>query len=256
MDPEKNGGAGGGETEQQQSGDGGKGEPEADQTTPLRHQEANYAQNNFMARSTRIRMAASQMHQGGPAGVYALMCGTLCCSFIIAIAFLVLLNIVSVTSIIIGAVHLNDCPAQPHIPVMLIALGVIAFVIGIFDGMDRAKDRRASQGGGVVIEDADDIKKPSCYTCINSVLKTIQLVLFVYTCVIVYRIFSTVTYTPVEDLNEAAGQDNHYCNAVAYLFAFWFLTATLVVLGAVLIFLLCICICAGALLVAASTDPD
>jgi hypothetical protein len=245
MDPEKDGG---GEGEHEQSGGAGTGD--ADQTTPLRHQEANYGRNNFMARSTRIRLAASQVHQGGAAGVYAVMCGTLCCSLLVGIVFLVLLNIVSISSIIIGAVHLNDCPAQPNIPIMLIALGVIAFVIGIFDTMDRAKERRASEGGGVVIEDADDIKKPSCYTCINSVLKTMQLVLFVYTCVIVYRIFSTVTYTP--DGNLAAGEANHYCDAVVYLFAFWFLTATLVVLGAILVFLLCICICAGALLVAAS----
>jgi len=46
-------------------------------------------------------------------------------------------------------------------------------------------------------------------------------------CVIVYRIFSTVSYTRNESLG--AGEEDHYCHAVAYLFAFWFLTATLIV---------------------------
>src|SRR5271156_5083894 len=95
----------------------------------------------FIACSRRMRKAAAHS-RAGPPGLFALTCGTVCCSFILAIMLLCLLNIASIASIVVGALYLHECPAQPHIPVMLVAIGSIAVLICILDAFDRITDRR------------------------------------------------------------------------------------------------------------------
>jgi hypothetical protein len=156
-------------------------------------------------------------HSGRKFGDSVLRFWALCCSCLLGIAILVM----SIYAIVLGAQHQDDCPAEPNIPAMLIALNVISCVGGVFEVCGRMGSKALASTSG------SQGKSPGCCICINSILGLTYSALFVYTCVIVYRIYETVVFTPEEATAVAWAGAHHYCHQLVYLFTFWFVSILL-----------------------------
>jgi len=127
--------------------------------------------------------------------------------------------IIPLCMIIIGAVHLNDCPVEPSIPIFLIVGGSFSVLKYILNLGTASRSRRTNP-------DEPPPTHPGQYL-INCFL----CAWFITGCVWVYRI-----YPPV--LAEDQSDDPRYCNKLVYQFAFWLITSAYIFLG---LFTSCIC---------------
>jgi hypothetical protein len=163
---------------------------------------------------------------------------TLCCSLLCSLMIIAFFNILSVASIVIGSVyiHKTDCPAQPNIAPTLIATGVLAILLSLLEGRGRVLEAMREGMGG-----SENAEKPKdCFHWLTNFLRISKVVLFIYFCVIVYSLYSTVQYEPVAQ--DVQGQE-FYCNPTLYLFSFWVITLVFISIGSLLLFCCLFCCC-------------
>ncbi|XP_077597742.1 transmembrane protein 272 [Stigmatopora nigra] len=127
----------------------------------------------------------------------------------VLIAAKVLLCIVPIAHIVVGAVHLSDCPRQSYIPIYLVVVGVFLVLLVLSVCLPCAK--RAKEGP----------PNPTCHYCLgwNSLLSLILLCWFVAGNIWIYSIYKPNYWKNASDVGS-------YCHKEVYLFAFW--TTTLV----------------------------
>ncbi|XP_064489766.1 transmembrane protein 272-like [Ornithodoros turicata] len=150
--------------------------------------------------------------------VSAILCGSL-----IALILLLLFAALQIAGIVIGALHLNDCPVQKFIPIFLVAGGSVGMVNAILSGCKRLQESRD-----------DDSSSSTGLTCCTSIIQCFLIGWFIAGCVWVYG-----NYLP----NFDDRTDPKYCDKTLYYFAFSTLTASFAVGGFFIICGCCLAIC-------------
>ncbi|XP_073331723.1 transmembrane protein 272 [Pagrus major] len=151
---------------------------------------------------------------------------------VLAISKLVLC-VLPIAEIAIGAIHLNDCPRKPYIPIYLIVLGVFALVLALLSCLPCAQ------------EPEDGTTNPLYRVCAtwNSLISSFLFCWFICGNVWIYSI-----YKPNFDKTTTAMDP--YCDRTLYLFAFWITTLVYILFGVILVggclVLVCFCMCGRA----------
>ncbi|XP_029696696.1 uncharacterized protein isoform X3 [Takifugu rubripes] len=146
----------------------------------------------------------------------------------------VALCIMPVAQIAIGAVHLNNCPREPHIPIYLIVSGVFTLALALLSCLPCSRQAN------------DEPTNPLSRVCTawNSLTTLFLFCWFVAGNVWIYSI-----YEPNYDKTAA----DPYCNRTLYLFAFWTTTLVYILLGLFFVGGCCVLVCFCLL---GRADPD
>nr|XP_053654296.1 transmembrane protein 272-like [Cherax quadricarinatus] len=133
--------------------------------------------------------------------------------------------VIPVFMIIVGSLKMDECPAEPYIPIYLVVGGTFGVLKNLLGFQGRLRRPLAEEEGG----DSSDASTPwhrrlKFTGSINFFLS----VWFILGCVWVYRIYEP-SYTP---------SDRLYCDYSLYQFAFWLVTSVYIAVG-----LLTSCMC-------------
>ncbi|XP_070552909.1 transmembrane protein 272-like [Ptychodera flava] len=136
--------------------------------------------------------------------------------------FLVVVGIslsVPITMIVIGAIYKDQCPAEPYIPIFLIVSGtftIVATLLSIFAGM-------MYQCQLICCGDEDECATVhSCMLCFYGLIGIFMMAWFIAGNVWIYR-----THEP----NYYDVEADDYCHKTLYLFSFWLLNGTYILMG-------------------------
>lgn len=140
--------------------------------------------------------------------------------FTIMVAIMMLLP---VTTIVIGVLNLENCPAQRFIPIWLVVAGSVSALMQLVTVFIKIK----AKCSGV---EEEEVKQNRAYTCFNSLTGCFNLAWFIAGNVWVYGMY------PPDNTSDATGDD--YCDHTAYYFAFALITLVYVILA-----LVCCCAC-------------
>lgn len=168
--------------------------------------------------------------------------GSLCCSVLCNIVTLVVLNGLSVGSIVIGSLYLDKtyCPGQPNLAIALIAVGSVAILLSIFEGRSCIASASGERTTG-----------RDCYYFALIVLRLAKLSVFIYLCVLVFSLYPNVE--TIEPDRKGPDGVNYYCQPTLFFLAFWVVMVVLA-LGTVGVLIAC-CTCSmAALLIAGDND--
>lgn len=135
--------------------------------------------------------------------------------------FLGIMLAIPIAMIVMGATHLDDCPAERYIPIYLVVGGSFGVVRNLFSIFRRCLCQK---------KDEDQEEEKPRPNPIESVIDCFMFAWFIAGNVWVYRTkgdFST-------DNPEA----DDYCDPTLYWFAFWMITSVYIVMGCC-----CCCIC-------------
>eukprot|EP00057_Strongylocentrotus_purpuratus_P004531 XP_003728885.1 PREDICTED: uncharacterized protein LOC587628 isoform X2 [Strongylocentrotus purpuratus] len=157
-------------------------------------------------------------------------------TFIVTL-FMALMLAIPITMIAIGAVYLDDCPAERFIPIYLITMGVAYIVKSLVDLKGRAQRSRLPQ------EEQADFKPNKVEGGLSHLIGLFCSAFFIAGNVWIYRI-----YKPNTTLSSAAD----YCNPTLYYFAFWVTTVCYIIAA---FFCFCGC-CMGCLACCGATAND
>ncbi|XP_069563638.1 transmembrane protein 272 [Brachyistius frenatus] len=144
--------------------------------------------------------------------------------------------IIPIAQIAVGAVHLDDCPRQPYIPIYLIVAGVFSMFLTVLSCLPCTREH----------EDGTTNPLNRICTAWNSLTSFFLFCWFITGNVWIYSI-----YEP--NYNKNTTNVEPYCDKTLYLFAFWITTLIYILLGLFLAggccVLFCFCLCGRA-------DPD
>eukprot|EP00057_Strongylocentrotus_purpuratus_P000852 XP_001184829.2 PREDICTED: uncharacterized protein LOC754214 isoform X2 [Strongylocentrotus purpuratus] len=126
-------------------------------------------------------------------------------TFIVTL-FMALMLAIPITMVAIGAVYLDDCPAERFIPIYLITMGVAYIVKSLIDLKGRAQRSRLPQ------EEQADFKPNKVEGGLSHLIGLFCFAFFIAGNVWIYRI-----YKPNTTVSSAAD----YCHPMLYYFAFW-----------------------------------
>ncbi|XP_074598524.1 uncharacterized protein LOC141853176 [Brevipalpus obovatus] len=126
---------------------------------------------------------------------------------------------IPLTMILIGASHMDQCPAE-NIPIFLIVGGFVWVIKNILNFWSNC--RRASN-------DATEARLQEWYRKRDSWLNSFLFLWLIGGCVLVYRIYPPNLQDPT---------DATYCNKLVYYYAFWLVTLVFLVFG---LFMGCLC---------------
>lgn len=121
---------------------------------------------------------------------------------------------ISLALLIMGSIYKDDCKIQPNIPIYLIvagALGTVQHFIAIWtkylpkESQGRLKDYR------------------SCCVAIDSLMHLFLTIWFVLGCIWVYGVYNDVEYRDTTR--------DEYCHQTLYLFVFWILNFSFMILA-------------------------
>lgn len=132
-----------------------------------------------------------------------------------------------IAMIVIGALKLDDCPAEKFIPKWLLIMGCFGLLKNLL-----------SLGQQVFNKARDNNEKHASKNPIECILDLFLFAWFIAGSVWVYRTYSDVSY------HKEDGKD--YCDKLLYLFSFWSLTSSYILMA--LSCLCCICVCCVALI--------
>ncbi|XP_075968409.1 transmembrane protein 272-like [Anarhichas minor] len=153
--------------------------------------------------------------------------------FLLAACSKLVFCVIPVAQIIIGAIHLDDCPRQHYIPIYLIVAGVFGLVLAALSCQPSASTPE---------DGTPDLLSRVCTTW-NSLTSLFLFCWFIAGNVWIYSI-----YQP-NYIKNATSADP-YCDRTLYLFAFWTTTLVYILLGLFLVnglcVLLCCCLCCQA----------
>ncbi|XP_029183011.1 transmembrane protein 272-like isoform X3 [Acropora muricata] len=157
--------------------------------------------------------------------VVQLFAGTIGCT--IALSLLMALPIAMV---IMGAKYKDDCPVEPFIPIYLIVGGSFGMLKTIIVLCQRARTHE---------DDADIDEDQSMSTkFIDGVLN-----LFLFTWFIAGNIWVYSKYKP--NPIPLPSDPLNYCNPTLYMFAFWVITASYILMGSICFCICCLGVCAS-----------
>jgi len=181
----------------------------------------------LMRRSTRVFV--ERQPREGVAGNIA----TFCCSLIFSLILLAVVNALSIALIVVGIIYLDkeNCPGEANIAPVIIASGVLAIFLSIFEGRSRlqvAKD-------GQTVEE----KRDCCYWLLN-LTRLVKTGLFIYLCVLVFRLLPHVQYVPYRT---DPGMPNYFCNPNLFLFVYWTIILVFVISSFIILTFCCCCCC-------------
>jgi hypothetical protein len=172
--------------------------------------------------STFNRLKSVKDESSGPGDCFQKFVTVLCGSVIGTIAIGLVLA-VPLAMIIVGAIHLKDCPIERFIPIYLIVGGCFGVVQSLMTTSFRVRNQRKKK--------EEDNAKPHPA---SGIISCFLFAWFIAGSVWVYRIFHTVTMS-----NSA---DPTYCHAGTYWFTFVLITAGYVAMA----LSLCCCLSIGA----------
>lgn len=133
-------------------------------------------------------------------------------------------------SIFPGAKYKDDCPVEPFIPIYLIVGGSFGMLKTIIVLCQRARTHE---------DDADIDEDQSMSTkFIDGVLN-----LFLFTWFIAGNIWVYSKYRP--NPTPPPSDPLNYCNPTLYLFAFWVITASYILMGSICFCICCLGVCAS-----------
>ncbi|KAM4536670.1 transmembrane protein 272 [Odontesthes bonariensis] len=143
--------------------------------------------------------------------------------------------VMPIAQISIGAVHLNDCPRQPYIPIYLIVAGVFGLALAVLSCLPCAQELD------------DGTTNPLSRPCAawNSLTSFFLFCWFITGNVWIYSI-----YEP--NYNKTTTNVDPYCDKTVYLFAFWTTTLVYILIG-FFMFIGC-CLCCRSLVVPNPSD--
>ncbi|XP_051800088.1 transmembrane protein 272-like [Acanthochromis polyacanthus] len=141
-----------------------------------------------------------------------------------------------IAQIAIGAVHLEDCPRQPYIPIYLIVVGVFGLVLSLLSCLPCAKKP----------EDGTTNPLNRICTAWNSLTSCFLFCWFITGNVWIYSI-----YQP--NYNRNTTHVEPYCDKTLYLFAFWTTTLVYILLCLFLFGGCCVLFC---FFLCGRADPD
>ncbi|XP_056883432.1 transmembrane protein 272-like [Takifugu flavidus] len=138
----------------------------------------------------------------------------------------VALCIMPVTQIAIGAVHLDDCPREPYIPIYLIVSGVFSLALALLSCLPCSRQAN------------DEPTNPLSRVCTawNSLTTFFLFCWFVVGYVWIYSI-----YEP--NYNKTATAVDPYCDRTLYLFALGTTALVFILLGLVCVVGCCVLVC-------------
>ncbi|XP_070554016.1 transmembrane protein 272-like [Ptychodera flava] len=130
---------------------------------------------------------------------------------------------IPIAMIVIGSIYLDDCPAEKNIPIYLIVCGVftiLSYLLSVCLGKSRGKKDENAEGEGDAAGKGGAVT--GCAGCISCLIGPFLFAWFIAGNVWIYR-----TYEPsYDDVNAA-----DYCNKTLYLFSFWLLNVTYILIG-------------------------
>ncbi|XP_070552895.1 transmembrane protein 272-like [Ptychodera flava] len=182
---------------------------------------------------TRVKMAKQQ--SAGPKELTNSICEIIFGSALLLLGCLITSAVgmaIPIAMIIIGSIYKDDCRAEPYIPLYLIVSGAFSIAFFFLSACAGDKKRRLVTDGG---ED-DDSSSYSCAKFLSSLISLFLLAWFIAGNVWIYG-----TYEPDYSNTEA----DDYCHKTLYLFSFWLMNATYILLGLTCCLgcLACICAC-------------
>ncbi|XP_067663619.1 transmembrane protein 272-like [Haliotis asinina] len=143
-----------------------------------------------------------------------LLAGTIGCTILIG-----LFMAIPVAMIVMGSIHLDNCPAERYIPIYLIVAGSVWSLQSIISLGKRCCSQKSEETEG-----EEEKKKTNPF---EAILNTFMFSWFIAGNVWVYRTYGHF------DSDPASG---NYCDHTLYWFAFWLITATYIMFGS-----LCCC---------------
>jgi len=153
-----------------------------------------------------------------------LLLGTIGCTVACSITV-----VIPVCMIIIGSLHVNDCPIEPNIPLFLIVGGSFSVLKYILNLGSVGKNRRQRQR----TQDGQPPPPPPTHPG-QYLINCFLCAWFITGCVWVYRVYPPV----LEDTQVGDPNYSRYCHVLVYNFAFWLITSAYIFLG---LFTSCIC---------------
>ncbi|XP_046579441.1 transmembrane protein 272-like [Haliotis rubra] len=131
-------------------------------------------------------------------------------------------TILPIAMISVGAIHIDDCPAQKYICIYLIVAGAFAILV---TGVRYLESMCCSSNSGT---------PPLPILVVNGVLGLFLLSWFIAGNVWVYGLYGK--YNPTDKTAD------NYCKELVYVFAFWIITTGYILLG-VYVLLVCFVAC-------------
>ncbi|XP_075265789.1 transmembrane protein 272-like isoform X3 [Convolutriloba macropyga] len=150
--------------------------------------------------------------------IVAILMGSIATTIILAL-FLAF----PIAMIVIGALKLDDCPAEEFIPKWLLIMGCFGLLKNLM-----------SLGQQVFNKAKDNNDKNASKNPIECILDLFLFAWFIAGSVWVYRTYSDVSY------NKTTGGED-YCDELLYKFSFWSLTISYILMG--LSCVCCVCLC-------------
>ncbi|XP_063722968.1 transmembrane protein 272-like isoform X2 [Symsagittifera roscoffensis] len=154
--------------------------------------------------------------------IVAILMGSLATTIILAL-FLAF----PIAMIVIGALKLDDCRAEPYIPKWLLIMGCFGLLKNLL-----------SLGQQVFNKARDNKEKNASKNPIECILDLFLFAWFIAGSVWVFRTYGDVSYTESSE---------RYCDRLLFLFSFWTLMSTYILMA--LSCCCCICVCIAAIIV-------
>lgn len=143
-------------------------------------------------------------------------------------ATLVLLLALPVSMVFIGAKYKNDCPVEPFIPIYLIVGGTFGMLKTVISLCQRAVKNELETDQS---ENDPDERQSMTSKFFDGVLNLFLFIWFVAGNIWVYSKYKPHFIPPSHD-------PFNYCHPFLYLFAFWVITSSYIIMG-----IICFCIC-------------
>ncbi|XP_065668502.1 transmembrane protein 272 isoform X2 [Hydra vulgaris] len=143
---------------------------------------------------------------------------------------LMLLLALPLSMIVIGTLYKDDCPIEPFIPIYLIvggSFGIIKTIVIIIQRILYGEDSFSKDA----VSDELPEKTPIAWMLIDSVLN-----LFLFTWFVAGNIWVYSKYKPY--FVPPPHEPMNYCNKNLYMFSFWIITFSYIIMG-----LICVCTC-------------
>ncbi|GIY07922.1 uncharacterized protein CDAR_385961 [Caerostris darwini] len=144
--------------------------------------------------------------------VIILLLGTIGCSIILGVTI-----VVPISMILVGTNYFGECPVEQFIPVYLIVGGTFGVVKNVLGFFSRWKTNESDQ-------------ERLIHRSRDSILNCFLIAWFITGCIWTYRV-----YEPEYEDEKSP----FYCNKTLYLFAFWLVTSTFIVVGFMSVCIMC-----------------
>ncbi|XP_077984538.1 uncharacterized protein LOC144439143 [Glandiceps talaboti] len=154
-----------------------------------------------------------------PTGVHRLIAGRVVDPTAVLLGGIIIMGIMTaipITMIVMGALYMDDCPAEKYIPTYLIVGGVFQFVALILSMWSSQKKRSGN--------DDDDGSTGMLGKCVRVVSALIYLFNFAW-----FIAGNVWIYRTEPDYDDSTG--GNYCDQTLYLFSFWLITTSYILIG-------------------------